>query len=156
MGQALNSTVVLPRPHVDAVELLLRFDLLHPVRTRILFQTENVPVHLLADVRIELAEVLLSGGSDFDAVGQDSVPQFPHEVPEGNSSLLFRLLQGGPGVFEVQAVHFLPGQALQETEVIHGDYGGQILPTAGDNRALVSVSGAVYNFGKLLPRFRDI
>jgi hypothetical protein len=25
------------------------------------------------------------------------------------------------GFFEVQAVHFLPGQALQEAEVIHGN-----------------------------------
>jgi hypothetical protein len=113
------------------------------MRTWILFQTKKVPVHLLADVRIELAEVPLSGGSDFDAVGQDSVSQFPHEVPEWNGPLLFRLLQGGAGVFDVQAVHFLPGQAFQETEVIHGDDGGQVLPTAGDNRALVSVGGAV-------------
>jgi hypothetical protein len=126
------------------------------MRTRILFQTENVPVHLPADVRVELAEVSLGGGSDFDAVGQDSIPQFPHEVPERNSPLLFRLLQGGAGVLEVQAVHFLPGQALQEAEVIHGDDGGQVLPTAGDDGALVSVGGAVYDFGKLLPRFRDI
>ncbi len=50
------------------------------MRTRILFQAENVPVHLLSDVRIEFSKVPLSGGSDLDPVGQDSISQFPHEV----------------------------------------------------------------------------
>ncbi len=80
--------------------------------TWIHLQAENVPVHLLSDMRVEPAEFPLSGGSDFDAVGQVSVPQFSHEVPEGNGPLLFCLLQGGPSVFEVDAVHFLAGQAL--------------------------------------------
>ena len=84
------------------------------MRTGILFQAENVPVHLLSDVRIEIAEVPLSGGSDFNAVGQNSIPQFPYEVPERNGTLLCRLFQSGAGVFEVQAVHLLLGQALQE------------------------------------------
>jgi hypothetical protein len=84
------------------------------MRTGILFQAENVPVHLLSDVRIEIAEVPLSGGSDFNAVGQNSIPQFPYEVPERNGTLFCRLFQSGAGVFEVQAVHLLLGQALQE------------------------------------------
>lgn len=76
---------------------------------------------MLADVRINLAEVPFRGGSDFNAVRQDSVPQFPHKVTKRNGPLLCRLFQSGVGFFEVQAVHFLPGQALQEAEVIHGN-----------------------------------
>ena len=48
------------------------------MRTRILFEAENVPDDLLADVRIKLAEVPVSGGSYFDVVGQESVSEFPH------------------------------------------------------------------------------
>lgn len=80
--------------------------------TRILLQAENVPVYLLSNMRIELTEIPLSGGSDFNAVGQVSVPQFPHEVTERNGPLLFRLFQGGPGVFDVDSFHFFLGQAL--------------------------------------------
>jgi len=80
--------------------------------TRILLQAENVPAHLLSDMRIEAAEVPLSGGSDFNTVGQVSISKFSHEVPEGDGPLLFRFLQSGPGVFEVYAVHLLLGQAL--------------------------------------------
>ena len=126
------------------------------MRPGILFQAENVPVHLPSDVRVEFAEVPLSGGSDFNAVGQDSVPQFPHEVPERNGPLLFRLFQSGAGIFEVLAVHLLLGQAFQKAEVIHGDDGSQVLPTAGDDSPLLPVGGTVYDFGKLFPRFRDI
>jgi hypothetical protein len=82
------------------------------MRTRILFQAEKVQAHVLADVRIKLAEISLSGGRDFNAVGQVSVPQFPHEIAERNGPLLFRLFQGGPGVFDVDSVYFFLGQAL--------------------------------------------
>src|SRR5208283_585745 len=146
----------LPRPNIDAVELLFRFHLLHTMRTRTLFQAENVPVDLLSDVRIELAKIPLGSGSDLNAVGQNSVSKFPHEVTKRNGPLLFGLLQGGTGVFEVDSVHFLTGQAFQEAEVIHGNDGGQVLPAAGDNGPLLAVGGAVYDFRKLLPRFRDI
>jgi len=125
------------------------------MRTRILFEAENVPGHLLSNVRIELAEVPLSGGSDCNAVGQNSVSEFPHEVAKGNGPLLFRLFQGGTGVFDVDSVHFLPSQALQEAEVIHRNDGGQVFPTAGDNGPLLSIGGTVYDLGKLFPRFRD-
>ena len=76
----IEADALLPIPHnfysdlakqargSDTVELLLRLHLLHPMRTRILFQAENVPVHLLSDVRIEFSEIPLSGGSDFDPV----------------------------------------------------------------------------------------
>ena len=113
-------------------------------------------IDLLSDVRIELAEVPLSGGSDFNAVGPDSVSEFPHEVAKRNGPLLLGLFQSGAGVFEVDSVHFLPGQALQEAEVIHRNDSGHVFPTAGDNGPLLPVGGAVYNFGKLFPRFRDI
>ena len=74
------------------------------MRTWILLQAENVPRHLLSDMRIEFAEVSLSGGSDFNAVGQVSVPQFTHEITEGNGPLLFRLFQGRAGIFDVGSV----------------------------------------------------
>jgi hypothetical protein len=126
------------------------------MRTRILFEAENVLDYLLSDVWIKLAEVPLSGGSDFNAVGQDSVSEFSHEVAKRHGPLLKGLFQSGTSVFEVDSVHFLPGQALQEAEVIHRNDGGQVLPAAGDNGPLLPVSGAVYEFGKLFPRFRDI
>ena len=112
------------------------------MRTRILFEAENAPGHLLSSVRIELAEVPLSGGSDCNAVGQNSVSEFPHEVAKGNGPLLFRLFQGGAGVFEIDSVHFFLGQALQETEVFYRDDGGQVFPPAGGNHPFLSV-GAV-------------
>ena len=101
----INDAVVLPRPNIDAIELLLGLHLHHSMRAWILFEAENVPVDLLSDVGIELAKVPLSGGSDFHAVGQESVSKFPHEVAKRNGSLLFRLFQGGAGVFEIDSVH---------------------------------------------------
>jgi hypothetical protein len=80
-------------------------------------------------VRIKLAEVPLSGEVDFNAVGQDSVSEFLHQVAKRNGPLLFGLFQGGAGVFEVHSVHFFPGQALQEVEVIHGNDCGQVFAT---------------------------
>jgi hypothetical protein len=47
------------------------------MRAWVLFQAENILVHLLADVRIELANFLLGGGSDLNAVGQ-LVSQLPY------------------------------------------------------------------------------
>src|SRR5450759_158675 len=126
------------------------------MRTWILFEAENVAVHLPADVRIELADVPFGGGSDFNAVGQDSVPKFPHKVTECDGPLFFRFRQSCAGVFQVDSVHFLLGQTLQQTEVFYRDDGGQVLPTAGDNCPLLSVGGAVYDVRKLCPRFRDI
>jgi hypothetical protein len=65
----VDDAVVLPGPHVDPIQLLLCLHLLHSVRTRIFFQTEEVPVYLLPDIRIELAKISLRGGSDFNPVG---------------------------------------------------------------------------------------
>ena len=42
-----------------------------------------------------------------------------------------RFSQGGAGVFQVQAVHFLASQALQQTEVFNRDHGGHVFPTGG-------------------------
>ena len=100
----IEGAVVLPRPNGDAIELLLRLQLLHSMRTWVLFQAEKVQVDLLADVSIELAKVPLSGGRDFNAVGQALVPQFSHEFTERNSPLFFRFRQSGAGVFEVQEI----------------------------------------------------
>jgi hypothetical protein len=58
----INHTVVLSRPHVHPIKLLLRLQLLHSMRTRILFQAKNVTDHFLSDVRIEFANISFSGG----------------------------------------------------------------------------------------------
>jgi hypothetical protein len=42
----IDDAVVLSRPYVDAVELLLGLHLHHAMRAWILFEAENVPVHL--------------------------------------------------------------------------------------------------------------
>src|ERR1017187_7666431 len=149
----IDGSVVLPRSNGDAIELLHR---LHSMRTWILFQAEKVQVHLLADVSIELANVPLSGGRDFNAVGQALVPQYSHEFTERNGPLFFGFRQSGAGVFEVQAVHFLLGQALQKAEIVDGNDSGQVFPTAEDDGPLLPMGGAVYDFGKLLLRLRDI
>ena len=126
------------------------------MRARILFKEENVPVHLFADVRVQIANVPLRGGSDFNSVGQVSVPQFSHEVPERNGSLILRLYQSGPGVFDVNPVHFLLGKAIEEKEVFYGNDGGQIFPKAGDNRPLIAKCSAVHYVGKFFPCFGDV
>lgn len=101
------------------------------MRAWILFEAENVPVHLPADVRIEFAKIPFGGGSDCNVVGQDSVPQFPHKVTEWDGPLFCRFRQRQVGVFQVDSVHFLLGQALQQTEVFYRNDGGQVLPAAG-------------------------
>ena len=152
----INDAVVLPRPNVEAIELLLRLHLHHAVRTWILFEAENVPVHFPPHVRIELADLPFGGRSNLNAVGQDSVPQHPHKVTERGGPLFFGFRQSGVSVFQVDSVHFLLGQTLQQTEIFYRDDGGQVLPAAGDNRPLLCVGGAVYDVGELFPRFRDI
>jgi len=74
----IDGAVILPRPNADAIELFLRLHLLYSMRAWILFEAENVPVHFLADRRIEPTDFPFRGGSDLHAVSQDSVPQFPH------------------------------------------------------------------------------
>src|ERR1039457_132160 len=95
-------------------------------------------------------------GGDFNAVGQALVPQYSHELTERNGPLFFGFRQSGAGVFEVQAVHFLLGQALQKAEIVDGNDSGQVFPTAGDDGPLLPMGGAVYDFGKLFLRLRDI
>ena len=152
----INDAVVLPRPNIDAIELLLRLHLHHAMGARILFEAENVPVHLPPHVRIELADLPFGGRSNFNEVGQDSVPQYPHKVTERDGPLFFGFRQSCVSVFQVDSVHFLLDQTLQQTEIFYRDDGGQVLPAAGDNRPLFCVGGAVYDVGKLSPRFRDI
>jgi hypothetical protein len=109
----IDNAVVLPRSEMHAIELFLGFHLLESRRAGILFQAQNIPVHLLADVSIELADAPLGGGRDFNAVGQPLVSKFPHKVTERNGALLFRFLQGGAGVRDVLAVHLLLRQQFQ-------------------------------------------
>ena len=75
-------------------------------------------------MRIELAEVPLSGASEFDPAGQNSVPQFPHEVA---------------------SVYFLLGQPLKEAEVFYRNDRGQVFSTEGDDGTLIAVRGTVLN-----------
>jgi hypothetical protein len=70
VADMIDNAVVLSRPDVDAIELLLGFHLFESERARVLLQAENVAVHLLADVRVELADVPLGGGRDFNTIGQ--------------------------------------------------------------------------------------
>jgi hypothetical protein len=126
------------------------------VRTRVFFQTENIPVHFFSDVSIELAKIPLGGGSHFNAIGQGSIPELLHQGAERDGSLLIRLFQCCAGIFEIEAVHFLLGQTFQEAEVIYRDDDGKILPTTGDDGSLFPVGGPVDQFRKLFPRFGDI
>ena len=123
---------------------------------RILFEAENVPVHLTPHVRIELADLPFGGRSNFNEVGQDSVPQYPHKVTERDGPLFFGFRQSCVSVFQVDSVHFLLGQTLQQTEIFYRDDGGQVLPAAGDNRPLLCIGGAVNDVGEFFPCFRDI
>lgn len=69
----VDDAVVLPRPDVDAVELFLRCELLHPMRAGILLQAEEVRVYNLADMRVQLPNVPRGGWGQFDSIGQASV-----------------------------------------------------------------------------------
>jgi hypothetical protein len=138
------------------MELLLRLHFLHSMRTWILFQAEKVQIHLLTDVSIKLAKIPLSCGRDLNAVGQALVSQYSHEFPERNGPFFLGLFQSGAGVCDVLAVHLLLRQALQKAEIVDGNDGGQVFPTAGDDGALLPVGGAIYDVGKLFPRFRDV
>jgi hypothetical protein len=109
----IDNAAFLPRPKMHAIELFLSFHLLESMRAGIFFQAEDVPVHLLADVSIELADLPLSGGRDFNAVGQPLVSKLPHEVTERNGALLFGLFQGSAGVRDVLAVQLLRCQQFE-------------------------------------------
>ena len=76
----INGTVVLSGSHIDAVEFFLRLQLLHSMRARVFFEAEDVQVHLLADTRIQLADRLFRSGSDFNAISQNLIPKFSHEI----------------------------------------------------------------------------
>ena len=98
------------------------------MRPWIFFETQNIPVHLFSDVRIEFAEVSLRGGSDLNPVRQRLISQLSHQVAEGSRAFLFRFLQGGAGICYVGSVHVLLRQALQKMKVFHRDQRGHILP----------------------------
>ena len=88
-------------------------------------------------VEIDEAEVM-------KCIGR-GVPVFQGDMLEGMS--FYR-----DGHFDVVIL----SQTLQQAQVIHRNDGRQVLPATGDNGPLFSVGGAVYDFGKLFPRFRDI
>jgi hypothetical protein len=143
----IDGTIVLPGSDAYAVELLPGFELL---------QAQEVAVDLLSDVRIEPAKVSLRGGSGFNTVGRNSVPELAHEFTKGNRTLLLRLFQCCAGAFEVDSVHLLAGKAFQQAEVFDGDNGSQVFPTTGYDGPLFAEGSAVDEIGELLPRFRDI
>lgn len=121
------------------------------MRTRILLQAENITADPLSNVRIKLDEIPLCRGSEFDAVGQRSVSQFSHEVTHGY--ILSAFGQRGSCRLNIHAVHLFPRQTLQQLKVFDRDYGRHVFAPARNNCALFSISGAVYQVGKLLPRF---
>lgn len=114
VADLIDGAVVLPRPDADSVELLLALECFRTMGSRVFLQKEKVPVDMPTDMRIECAEIPLGGGSELNVVGQASVPQLPHEVPEGNRPFFLGLFEGSPSVFEVEAVHFLLSKAFQE------------------------------------------
>jgi hypothetical protein len=150
----IYGAVILPWPDTDTVELLFSLQSFSSVRTRVLFQPQDIEVHFSSDVRSELADVPLGGGGDFDPVGQGLVSQFSNEVAERDGPLFFRLFQGCAGVFDVNPVHFLPSQALQKAKVFYRDNGGQIFPATGHNRPLLPVSSTVHEVGECISGFR--
>lgn len=66
----IDCAVVLPWSQVDTIELFFGFHECASRRARLLFQAEQVAIHPLADVRIELADLLLGGRRDLNAIVQ--------------------------------------------------------------------------------------
>ena len=106
---------------------------------------------MFSDMGIELTHIPFGGGREFHSAGQGLVSEFAHQVPERD--ILAGFGEGGSGTFDVETVHFLASQALQQVEILNRDDGGEVLPTAGNNRALFAVGRAVHEFGELFPRF---
>ena len=100
---------------------------------------------------IELPNIPFGGGREFHAVGQGLVSEFAHQIPERN--VLSGFDEGGTGAFDVEAVHFLTSQTLQQAEILDRDDSGQVFPTARYDHALFAIGRAVHEFGKLFPRF---
>jgi hypothetical protein len=66
----IDDAIVFPGPDMHAIELFFGFHVYESLWARILFQTENITVHLLTDVRFGLADLPLSGGRDLNAIAQ--------------------------------------------------------------------------------------
>ena len=59
---------------------------------------------LFRSVRIELADLPFGGRSNFNEVGQDSVPQYPHKVTERDGPLFFGFRQSCVSVFQIDGI----------------------------------------------------
>ena len=68
VSNLINGAVVLPRPHIDAIELLLGLHLFHSVRAWILLELFDVRKDLAADTRVELLKFPESGVSKVQSV----------------------------------------------------------------------------------------
>jgi hypothetical protein len=153
----INRTVVLAWADGNAVELFGGHERFSAGRPRIVFEAQDIAFDVLADMRIEAAEVAFGSGSEVDAVSQaGSVSEFAHEVAEGLGAFAFGFLQGAAGVFDILAVYFLFGEAFEEAQVFDGDDGGEVFAAPGDDDAFVGVGRAVNEFGELVARLGDV
>lgn len=92
-----------------------------------------------------------------------SPPQVIHSfVSTGRAFRLKRFLVFSRAIVRSSSASFKAALASsrsirsKEAEIINWNDSGQILPTAGDNGPLLPIGGTVYDFGKFVPRFRDI
>ena len=111
---------------------------------------------MLSNVRIEPAQVRLRRRSKLNAVRQDSISKFAHQLTKRDRALFFGLFQGGTRVFDVDAVDLCLREPLQEAKVLNGDDGNKVLAAPRYDGALFAEGGAIYQIGKLVPGFGDI
>jgi len=79
----------------------LRLQLFGSVGTRVVFKSKDVSTYALSNVWVEFAKVPFGGRRQVNAIGQDSVSQFLHEITEGSRSFPFRLFERGSGVVDI-------------------------------------------------------
>lgn len=137
--------------HPQAVEVFLPFKLFDSARTWVCLEFEET----LSDVALnglgEFSELALGGGCDVDGVGHQSVlqAQLFHESPEGFGSLLVRLGEGGPRIFEVHTVL----QRLKKPEIFNGHHGCHIFSAAVENDPLPTIRHAVHRVREIFSDF---
>src|ERR1017187_9127709 len=66
----INDAVVLPRPNIDAIELLLRLHLYHAMRAWILFELFYVGEDLSTDTQVQFLKLPERGRSELQGVGR--------------------------------------------------------------------------------------
>ena len=102
---------------MDTIKFLCGFHLSGTVRTRVLFQSQEVVLYVFPDVRVEFSKGSIRGGRDFHAICQVLVSEFFHQISQRPRSLLLRFLQGRMGRLQIDTVQLLFRQALEQAEV---------------------------------------